>query len=108
MKWLQVLHDIGIDVAMMIAGLSGGLVSLRKDDDLSHWQKLLTVASGGMISTYLTPIFLSLFVKMFGDSIKVQYGLAFIIGYMGLKSIEFIISKFSKNNSKIENDGYDH
>ena len=104
-NWLKLLQEVGIDIAVFIAGLSGGLVSLRKDEDLTIWQKVLTVLSGGLISTYITPLFIPMFERMFGSNgSNVGFGLAFVIGYMGLKSIEFIITSFT-NNIKKNQDG---
>lgn len=103
---LKFLQEIGIDIAILIAGLSGGLVSLRKDEKLSTKQKILTVLSGGLIATYLTPIFLRLAEKLIGTDTKIEYGLAFVIGYMGLKAIELLITKLFKQKDN-ESNGID-
>lgn len=99
MNVINFLREVGIDIAILIAGLSGGLVSLRKDEKMTVWQKIFTVMSGGLIATYLTPLLIPLSVKLFGKGLKIEYGLGFVVGYMGLKAIEFIISKFLKNKN---------
>lgn len=98
MNFIKFLQELGIDFALLIAGLSGGLVSLRKDEKLTLWQKVLTVLSGGFIATYLTPIVVPLIEKVVGENNSIEYGVGFVVGYMGLKSIEFVISKFVKMN----------
>lgn len=103
MNIIDFLKNIGIDIAILIAGLSGGLVSLRKDEKLSMWQKILTVASGGLIATYLTPILVPLAEKIVGENSNIEYGMGFVVGYMGLKSIEFVISKFVKSENDENN-----
>lgn len=102
---IKFLHEIGIDIALMIAGLSGGLVSLRKDEKLTMWQKIFTVISGGLIATYLTPIIVPLIEKLIGENSNIAYGAGFVIGYMGLKSIEYVISNVFTKNKKNENNG---
>jgi len=107
MNIIKFFNEIGLDVALLIAGLSGGLVSLRKDEKLTTWQKFLTVVSGGLIATYLTPLFIYFVTKMFGaemvEGTKIEYGLSFIVGYMGLKAIEFLITKITKTRNNESN-----
>lgn len=99
-NWLKLM---GFEVFLMIAGFMGALVNVSRDKNLTVVEKGLTVVSGGLIANYLTPLILD-WIKA-GDSAR--YGLAFIMGYMGLKSVEFAIdwlhkkkgSKDEENNS---------
>ncbi|EHO13847.1 hypothetical protein Q2490_17100 [Myroides odoratimimus] len=87
------LDTIGIDVILLFAGLTGGITSLTsKPKDMSRKQQFLTVISGGFVASYLTPLvgdFLSL-------NDKALYGLAFVLGYSGMKSVEVIIKEVHK------------
>lgn len=91
----EFLESIGIHVALLIAGLAGGLVSINRNKKTSVLSKVLIIISGGLIATYITPVFFMLF--SFSDE-RAKYGVAFIIGYMGLKSIEIVINKINKND----------
>ena len=82
------LSDYGFAIALFLAGVFGALVSLPKHKHLSFWQSCLTIVSGGFIATYITPVLINVETV----SINVQSGMAFILGYSGLKTIEWIIS----------------
>lgn len=84
---------IGIQISLLIAGFAGGLVSINKDKKLSIWGKITVIISGGFIATYITPVFFLIF--KFEDE-RAKYGIAFVIGYMGLKAIELVVSKLTK------------
>jgi hypothetical protein len=83
-------ETIGIDVILLFAGLAGGVTSLTsKPKDMSRKQQFFTVISGGLVASYLTPLagdFLAL-------NEKALYGLAFVLGYTGMKSVEVIIKQ---------------
>lgn len=85
--------SLGIQISLLIAGFAGGLVSINKEKKLSLWGKVMVIISGGFIATYITPVFFMLF--KFQDE-RAKYGIAFVIGYMGLKAIELLVSKFTK------------
>ncbi len=93
----EFLESVGIHISLLIAGLAGGLVSINRDKKLSLWGKIMVILSGGLIATYITPVFFMLF--SFKDE-RAKYGIAFIIGYMGLKSIELIIEKLTKKSNE--------
>lgn len=99
---IKFLKSIGIDMAILIAGLSGGLVSLRKDESLTVWEKIATVISGGVISTYLTPVFMLAFDKIIVNNSRIEYGIAFMVGYAGLKSVEMLFTKIKNKELNYE------
>ncbi|OIQ22223.1 MAG: hypothetical protein BM557_01235 [Flavobacterium sp. MedPE-SWcel] len=96
---MQILKDFGFDVILFIAGLAGGIVVLNRSNKLTRIQKFSTVLSGGLTANYLTP----LVAEWLNLSDKTLYGLAFILGYGGLKFVEiFYISFHNKfSTSKI-------
>jgi hypothetical protein len=88
-QWLKLM---GFEIFLMIAGFMGALVNVSRDKNLTWFEKGITVISGGLIANYITPLILD-FIKA-GDSAR--YGLAFIMGYMGLKSVEYAIDWLHK------------
>ena len=92
--------DIGADLAFMLAGLFGGVAFVSKPNEMSFWQKVLTVMTGVGTANYLTP----LVIWLLHIPEKLGYGIAFILGYMGFKVIELIIKRYQeKQNEKKSN-----
>ena len=89
MKWFK---ELGIELVLFLAGLFGAFVNVSKDKNLTLLERLMTVISGGLVANYMTPVFMS-FLKL---SDKISYGLAFVLGYMGLKSVEYFIQYLHK------------
>jgi len=86
----EYLEDFGIHIGLVIAGLFGAYFAVSINRELSAWQKVTVIISGAATANYLAPVvfeYLSI-----GD--KSQFGLAFLVGFSGLKSVEWIIVKF--------------
>lgn len=92
----QFLKSIGFEIAIFLAGIFGAFVSITKDKEMKRIERLTAIVSGGLIANYITPIF----VKIVGLGISTSYGLGFVIGYMGLKSVEWLINYFHKKYDK--------
>lgn len=88
--------EIGIDLALMLAGLFGGVAFLSKPNEMNRAQKMLVLVSGLSSANYLTPIFL--WITHLPDNFG--YGMGFIVGYTGLKSVEFLITKYKLRQDK--------
>jgi uncharacterized membrane protein len=91
--YLSIFHTLksfGLDVILFTAGLAGGIAFLTKSDKLTRFQKFTTVLSGGFTANYLTPLVAS----WLNLSESTLYGLAFLLGYGGLKSVETLYSFF--------------
>ncbi|RZK79345.1 MAG: hypothetical protein EOO85_03925 [Pedobacter sp.] len=81
---VNTFKEYGIDLIVFTAGIAGGIAVLTKSTKLNRFQKFTTVLSGGFTANYLTPVaahWLTL-------SDKAIYGVAFLLGYGGLKSVE--------------------
>jgi len=91
----QILKNFGFDVVLFVAGLAGGIAFLTKSDKLNKFQKFTTVLSGGFTANYLTPVV----AEWLHLSEKTLYGLAFILGYGGLKFVETIYASIQRQIS---------
>jgi len=92
------LEDFGIHISLIIAGVFGSLLSLEDKQGLNAWQKIVVFLSGGAIANYITP----LLIDWLDVNDSVIFGMAFILGFSGLKGLKLIIlyikKKFSKEN----------
>lgn len=83
---IQTLKQFGFDVILFVAGISGGIVFLSREKKLNRWEKFISVLSGGLTANYLTPVVAD-WLNLPNNAV---YGLAFLLGYGGLKSVESI------------------
>ena len=98
-KITDFLENVGIHIALIIAGVFGSVLSLGNKQKLSTFQKVTAIISGGAVANYLTPV-LSEWIDL-NDSSK--YGFAFMLGFSGLESVKWILIKIkSKHIDKEE------
>jgi hypothetical protein len=95
MKITQFLTSLGIDISLMIAGMVGSLLMISKESAFNMRTTLIGVVSGTMAANYLTPIVID-FLSLEGKS---QFGIAFLLGYFGLKGVELVTKKIMKQNN---------
>jgi hypothetical protein len=91
------LKDIGIEIGFLISGLFGAILMVSKTSANNLKQTILSLFGGMASANYLTPMIVE--VANFKDE-KIENGLAFIIGFLGLKLVELIAEKFLKNINK--------
>jgi uncharacterized membrane protein YeaQ/YmgE (transglycosylase-associated protein family) len=84
--------QFGLDMKLLFAGFAGALASITKEKELSWFQRFITMMVGGFVSAYMTPIITSA-INM--DE-EMKYGIGFIIGYTGLRTVEWVIEKYFK------------
>ena len=100
---IEFLEKIGIKIVLFVAGFVGGLASVDRQKNNSIWIKIMSLISGGFSANYLTPVV--------GDWMNLKestlYGVAFLIGYGGLKFVELTYNRFSKTTQKINKDEKD-
>lgn len=88
----QFLKDCGIDVGLLISGLFGAILLLSKEKTPKSWtQTLFGLIGGAASANYLTPMIIK---TMNLQQIDFQFGIAFLLGFLGLKGIEFICDIF--------------
>ena len=98
---IDFLGQIGINLVLFIAGFVGGLSSVDRVKDFTFLKKITSLLSGGFSANYLTP----LISTWFNLRESTLYGVAFLVGYGGLKFVEMVYIRFSKLTKKIdEND----
>lgn len=102
MKLIEFLHQIGIDISLVVAGFLGSLVTigkkLKEGKKVSKLTAFVSIGVGILSSIYVTPLLL-LLLKVEGNA---TYGIGFLCGYLGLEGIEMLIKKYSP---KKDNDG---
>lgn len=77
-------EDIGIEIAFLFAGLSGGVLSLGYSENMTFKKAILQIITGGACASYLTPILIQILPNWIPISATVGNGLAFIIGLIGM------------------------
>lgn len=99
MEWSRIqelLETLGINIALIIAGFFGSLVSMGNRKKLSRGERFIAWFSGGAIANYLTPFI----VSMVNISEGSQYGFAFLLGFSGLEGVKWLIYTLKNKYSK--------
>ena len=81
------LDEIGINIMQSIAGLFGSLLLLGKGAAIDVKQSFFSIVAGVASANYITPV-VSMLLKVSEE--KYQNGIAFIMGFLGLKGVEAI------------------
>ena len=85
------MKDIGITISFLISGLFGAILMASKNAQTSVKSTILSIFGGMAAANYLTPIMVDLLNL---KEAKLQNGLAFIVGFLGLKLVEILSNKF--------------
>jgi hypothetical protein len=85
------MKDIGITISFLISGLFGAILMASKNTQTSVKSTILSIFGGMAAANYLTPIMIELLNL---KEAKLQNGLAFIVGFLGLKLVEILSNKF--------------
>lgn len=84
------LKDYGIDVGLLISGLFGSILLTSKHSAMNLARTISCLIGGAASANYLTPIVINI-TKL--DETHYHYGIAFLLGFLGLKGIEFFSEK---------------
>ena len=95
------LLDYGFSVVFFMAGIFGAIASLLRQREMSFGERCITILSGGGTAAYITPMI----VDMVGLHEGSSYGMAFIVGFAGLKMVEWIISAIKSKLISGNNEG---
>jgi len=94
------LKNIGIDVGLLISGLFGAILLMSKNAAEDLRTTILSLIGGAASANYMTPILLDLF-KI--NTPNANYGIAFLLGFLGLKGVEMVSDKlFGKTSQNSE------
>lgn len=98
-KIFNFFNIIGIDLKLLIVSLFGSLISVSNKKHLRdwRWRDFLKVFVGALAATWVTPLIYSIFNF---ENDKASFGIAFVIGYVGLKGTEMIVEKHFKPKSE--------
>jgi hypothetical protein len=99
----EYIEQLGINIAISIAGLFGSLIMIGKNAAQQWRTTIFSMISGVACANYITPIILDI-TRM--DQ-KYQVSIGFVLGFLGLRSVELISKRFVKEikETKIDKDG---
>jgi len=82
---IDFLKSIGINIGLTIAGFAGALLLAPR---MKNWKpQLIAVLSGTLSATYIAPVIIGLLNI---QTANIEYGIAFIVGFSGVKITEVL------------------
>jgi len=85
------LSGFGIEIGFLVSGLFGAILMVSKNATENLKSAVVSIIGGMASANYLTPVMIQL-VNL--QDVKLQNGLAFITGFLGLKLVEVVSEKF--------------
>jgi hypothetical protein len=79
----------GLDLGFLVSGFFGALLLSFKSKKQKISKSISCIIAGTLSANYLTPLILNFAPISIQE--KAKYAVAFMMGYMGLKGLEFII-----------------
>ena len=84
------LTQYGIDVGLLISGLFGAILLTSKGSAMNLGRTFSSLVGGAASANYITPVIISI-SKL--ENLHFHYSIAFLLGFLGLKGVEFFSSK---------------
>ena len=84
------LTQYGIDIGLLISGLFGAILLTSKGSAMNLGRTFSSLVGGAASANYITPVIVSL-TKL--ENMHFQYSIAFLLGFLGLKGVEYFSSK---------------
>ena len=82
---IDFFKSIGINIGLTIAGFAGALLLAPR---MKNWKlQLIAVLSGTLSATYIAPVIIGLLNI---QTANIEYGIAFIVGFSGVKITEVL------------------
>jgi hypothetical protein len=94
------LDEIGINIMQSIAGLFGSLLLLGKGSAKNIKQTFFAIITGVASANYITPVVCA---ALSISETNYQNGVAFILGFLGLKGVEAVAKRFFKEKLDADN-----
>jgi len=86
----EFLMDLGFNIGLAMSGLLGSLVTIwRSKKKMNVKEQALSMIAGTLSANYLTPLVIS-FMDLKDNT---QFGVAFVVGFGGLKVVEYVYDK---------------
>jgi hypothetical protein len=86
----EFLMDLGFNIGLAMSGLLGSLVTIwRSKKKMNVKEQALSMIAGTLSANYLTPLVIS-FMDLKDNT---QFGVAFVVGFGGLKAVEYVYEK---------------
>jgi len=82
----------GIDIGIVIAGFAGAVILNIKNRKKSIAKSIACIIAGTLCATYMTPLVLNISPEYVKENGK--YAVAFMMGYTGLKILDFLSETF--------------
>ena len=86
--------DYGIDFGLIMAGFFGALVLAITTKNQTPGKAITSILAGALCANYLTPVVLNFMPVYIQNNGK--YGTAFVMGFIGLKTLELVYDIVSK------------
>jgi hypothetical protein len=89
------LKQYGLDVGLLTSGLFGAILLTSKGSAMNIGRTLSSLIGGAASANYITPVIISI-TKL--DNEHFRYSLSFLLGYLGLRGIEYFSQKLLPNS----------
>jgi hypothetical protein len=93
------LKEYGIDVGLLISGLFGAILLTSKGSAMNLTRTISSLIGGAASANYITPVVVNI-TKL--DDSHYHYGIAFLLGFLGLKGIEYFSNKLIPITEHVE------
>lgn len=87
----EFLLGIGINVGLAVSGFFGSLLLVGQQKNQNVKEQIVSIIGGTMSANYLTPVAIDT-LKLSNESL--HYGVGFVIGFGGLKVVEYLYNKW--------------
>lgn len=87
----NLLQEVGINAGLVVSGLFGSLLTIKKGASARLGSIAVSISTGVGSANYLTPVVVD---SLSIDNQNLTFGIAFILGFLGLSGIEYAIKKF--------------
>lgn len=86
----NLLQEVGINAGLIVSGLFGSLLTIKKGAATRLSSVALSIAAGVGSANYITPVVVDAISL---DNQNLTFGIAFILGFLGLTGIDFAVKK---------------
>jgi hypothetical protein len=88
---MEQLQKYGIQIGFLFSGLFGAILMATKTAKTDVKSVVLSLVGGMSSANFLTPVLVD---TLNITNVKHQNGIAFIVGFLGLKLVEIVSEKF--------------